>query len=182
MPNTILPPDELIVEIQETLGFAEYHGSRALLEAEGVIPAGTQWPQGYDEVRWRAGPMDYQLYRQRPAGAKGPRTQFANSKTQDRTPGTKAWCKGRAALFAYCSPKGRAAPPGGWKYSVAETGQVVEGGRVKRFPMSAHCGAACGHRKPSQSVAIKAGYCCISALRTAITPSLPALTTMTPVR
>ena len=55
---------------------AEYQGTRAALEAEGVIPAGTKWPEGFDDLRWEDGRLRYCLHRQRPEGAKGPRKQF----------------------------------------------------------------------------------------------------------
>jgi len=70
-------PDDLIIEIQGDLGFVEFHGSRAMLEAEGIIPKGTDWPQGYDDLHWQAGQFCYWLRRQRPPGAKGPRRDFA---------------------------------------------------------------------------------------------------------
>lgn len=70
-------PDDLIVIINPyRLDFAEFLGTRSMLEAEGVIPKGTDWPQGYDDRRWQAGQFDYWLSRQRPPGAKGPRKQF----------------------------------------------------------------------------------------------------------
>lgn len=68
---------ELIVEIQDNLGFAEFHGSRAMLEAEGIIPKCTDWPQGYNDLHWQAGEFDYWLRRRRPPGAKGQRRDFA---------------------------------------------------------------------------------------------------------
>ena len=71
------PSDDLIVIINPyNLDFAEFLGTRAMLEAEGIIPKGTDWPQGYDDLRWRAGQFDYWLSRRRPPGAKGPRKQF----------------------------------------------------------------------------------------------------------
>ena len=82
MPNTIKgasAPNELsgdlIVVISDS-GFSEYHGTRAHLEAEGVIPKETEWPVCYGDLRWQSGRFDYWLRRQRPAGAKGPRKQF----------------------------------------------------------------------------------------------------------
>jgi len=72
-------PDDLIVVLNpHNLDFAEFLGPRAMLEAEGVIPKGTDWPQGYDDLRWQAGKFDYRLSRERPPGAKGPRKQFSD--------------------------------------------------------------------------------------------------------
>lgn len=71
------PHDDLIVRLNPyDLGFSEFIGTRALLEAEGVIPAGTDWPQAYDDLRWQAGKFDYWLCRERPPGAKGARRAF----------------------------------------------------------------------------------------------------------
>lgn len=70
---------ELVVIINPyNLGFSEFVGSRAMLEAEGVIPDGTKWPEGYDDLRWQAGKLDFWLRRQPPEGAKGPRRDFAD--------------------------------------------------------------------------------------------------------
>lgn len=50
----------------------EYEGTRAQLEAEGVIPPGTAWPQGKDSCCWESGRLTYWLRRIRPEGLKGP--------------------------------------------------------------------------------------------------------------
>lgn len=55
---------------------AEYQGTRAALEAEGVIPAGTDWPEGFNDLYWEDGQRRYWLRRERPEGQKGPRRQF----------------------------------------------------------------------------------------------------------
>ena len=55
---------------------AEYQGTRAALEAEGVIPAATKWPDGFDDLRWEDDKFCYWLRRERPEGIKGPRKQF----------------------------------------------------------------------------------------------------------
>lgn len=55
---------------------AEYQGTRAALEAEGVIPAGTKWPDGFDDLFWEDDKFRYWLRRKRPEGIKGPRKQF----------------------------------------------------------------------------------------------------------
>ena len=54
------------------LDFTEYRGSRAQLEAEGVIPPDTEWPEGGASVSWEAGKFEYSLSRTRPDGMKGP--------------------------------------------------------------------------------------------------------------
>lgn len=71
-------PDDLIVVLNpHNLDFAEFLGTRSMLEAEGVIPKGTDWPQAYDDLRWQAGKFDFWLRRERQPGAKGPRRDFA---------------------------------------------------------------------------------------------------------
>lgn len=57
-------------------GIAEYRGTCAALECEGVIPIGMQWPVGFNEVHWDDGKFSYWIRRQRPEGAKGARKQF----------------------------------------------------------------------------------------------------------
>lgn len=55
---------------------AEYQGTRAALEDESVIPTGTKWPTGFDDLSWEDDQFRYWLCRKRPEGAKGPRKQF----------------------------------------------------------------------------------------------------------
>ena len=52
--------------------FSEYQGSRAQLESEGVIPAGTEWPVGRRSVSWEQGLLSFSLKRTRPEGMKVP--------------------------------------------------------------------------------------------------------------
>jgi hypothetical protein len=54
------------------LDFWEFEGTRAQLEAEDVIPPGTEWPEGARDQRWEAGRFRYWLRRCRPDGMKGP--------------------------------------------------------------------------------------------------------------
>lgn len=76
---SIVAPAELVIILNpHDLDISEFIGSRAMLEAEGVIPDGTKWPEGYADLRWQEGRLDYWLSRQRPKGAKGPRRDFAN--------------------------------------------------------------------------------------------------------
>lgn len=72
----ILDSGDLVVCIRDDLGFVEYRGTRAQIEAEGVIPKGTVWPDGYDDLRWQSGKFSFWLSRRRPDGAKGPRKAF----------------------------------------------------------------------------------------------------------
>lgn len=72
----ILDSMDLVVCIRDELGFVEYHGTRAQIEAEGIIPEGLAWPDGYDDLRWQSGKFNFWLCRRRPNGAKGPRKAF----------------------------------------------------------------------------------------------------------
>lgn len=67
-------PSEMIVYMNHCI--SEYHGTRAMLEAEGVIPADFEWPNGYLGKTWSDDKNDYLLFRRRPDGAKGPRKLF----------------------------------------------------------------------------------------------------------
>jgi len=74
----IVVPTELVVILNpHNLGFSEFIGTRAMLEAEGIIPDGTKWPEGYNDLRWQDGKFNFWLRRQRPEGVKGPRRDFA---------------------------------------------------------------------------------------------------------
>jgi hypothetical protein len=64
-------------QISGAFAWAEFHGTRAQLEAEELIPPCVTWPEGFNEVEWEAGELRYRLRRARPAGAKGPRKAFA---------------------------------------------------------------------------------------------------------
>ncbi|MEF9444412.1 hypothetical protein OWS73_21550 [Burkholderia sp. 1B3(2022)] len=67
---------ELSIVMDRTLGYACYIGTRAHLEAEGVIPAGTEWRRGYRSIFWTENGISFSLQRERPKGAKGPRREF----------------------------------------------------------------------------------------------------------
>lgn len=54
-------------------------GSRAQLEAEGVIPKGVIWPQGRAQRLWINDGRHYRLCRTRPEGLKGPMRLWANA-------------------------------------------------------------------------------------------------------
>ena len=69
------PSAELVVRTPYS-DIAEYQGTRATLEAEGVIPAGTDWPEGFNDLRWQDSKFYYWLRRERPEGRKGPRREF----------------------------------------------------------------------------------------------------------
>lgn len=74
------PTSDIIVSLNAEGSFAwvEFQGSRAQLEAEGLIPPGLQWPsEGFGRVEWQAENVCYRLCRRRPDGAKGPRKAFA---------------------------------------------------------------------------------------------------------
>lgn len=74
----VIPEDLIVVINPRDLGFAEYHGTKAMLESEGIIPEGLEWPEGYNDVYWQDDRFNYRLMRRRPEGVKGSRKQFAN--------------------------------------------------------------------------------------------------------
>jgi hypothetical protein len=68
---------ELTVVIDEQCGDAQYLGTRATLEAEGILPTDLQWPTGFDGKTWETPDgLRFRLNRTRPSGAKGPRKAF----------------------------------------------------------------------------------------------------------
>lgn len=69
---------ELIVVAIPDIYLTEYQGTRAALEAEGVIPSSTKWPTGFDDLHWDDGRLRYWLRRQRPEGVKGARNSLLN--------------------------------------------------------------------------------------------------------
>lgn len=52
---------ELTILLDPRLGGASYFGTRAQIEAEGMVPATTEWPKGFDVVRWSAGDNEFWL-------------------------------------------------------------------------------------------------------------------------
>jgi len=67
--------NELIVLMLQDNLF-EYQGTRKALEAEGLIPAETVWPDGFESMPWQAGANNFWLRRERPKGVNGPRRSF----------------------------------------------------------------------------------------------------------
>lgn len=64
---------ELCISIRTIgLDYWEYQGTRAQLEAEGVIPPTTEWPEGAKSQCWEDCRLSWRLQRTRPAGMKGP--------------------------------------------------------------------------------------------------------------
>lgn len=67
---------ELTIHLDPKYGMVQYVGTRLQLEAEGIVPSGMKWPDGYAVVRWESGQFEFWMRRQRPEGAKGPRRAF----------------------------------------------------------------------------------------------------------
>lgn len=63
---------ELHIDMPDGHPFVEYRGTRALLEAEGIVPQVIEWPEWRDEEHWTAGGQRFYLKRERPPGFKGP--------------------------------------------------------------------------------------------------------------
>jgi hypothetical protein len=53
-------------------------GTAAQLEAEGIVPDETAWPNGFRIVNWSVDVLNFSLQRVRPDGAKGPRKDFVD--------------------------------------------------------------------------------------------------------
>lgn len=72
----ITTPSELVVILDPHWEAVDFYGTRDMLEAEGVIPDGAEWPTGFNNLKWQDDKFKYWLYRKRPEGAKGPRRMF----------------------------------------------------------------------------------------------------------
>jgi hypothetical protein len=73
----VIPQEMIVVIDYGGWGITEYYGTKAMLESEGIIPEGFEWPEGYNNVCWNDDQFNYRLRRNRPEGAKGSRKQFA---------------------------------------------------------------------------------------------------------
>jgi len=73
---TLSSPELLVVLNYKDQDTSEFFGSRAMLEAEGLIPEGTVWPEGHRYIYWEDGKFTYLLRRTLPKGEKGPRRNF----------------------------------------------------------------------------------------------------------
>lgn len=74
-------PPLVVITGDGRFSFWEMRGTRGQLEAEGVIPAGTEWPKGGGRLHWQSGnngEFSYLLRRTRPAGLKGPMRLWTN--------------------------------------------------------------------------------------------------------
>ncbi|WP_157652796.1 hypothetical protein [Burkholderia ubonensis] len=60
---------EMVIEWQKGYYF-QYQGSRAQLEAEGIVPGGLEWPTGRNYATWRRGEQRFGLRRCKLPGAK----------------------------------------------------------------------------------------------------------------
>jgi len=58
-------------------GVVEYWGTRAAIEAEGIVPDSVQWPTEYNSVKWKSGLLQFSLVRHRPEGVKGSRRELS---------------------------------------------------------------------------------------------------------
>lgn len=77
--GTVLDIKSEIIVCTPYTSISEYIGTRASLEAEGVIPPETEWPErGFEDVSWRDEQAEYTLRRDRPDGVSGPRKLFAD--------------------------------------------------------------------------------------------------------
>lgn len=62
---------ELRIEIVQDQ-WAQFEGTAAQLQAEGLIPDGLKWPRANSDEYWEANGFKYWLRRTRPEGHKGP--------------------------------------------------------------------------------------------------------------
>ncbi|WP_175829693.1 hypothetical protein [Burkholderia cepacia] len=67
---------ELTVIMDWSFGHAVYVGTRMQIEAEGIVPIGCKWPDGYGSIQWEVDGICFRLTRTRPEGTKGSRRDF----------------------------------------------------------------------------------------------------------
>jgi len=77
MGATALATSDLIIDIRPHF-ICRYHGTRAQLVAEGLIPDGLQWPNGKNRINFSDSRFDYWLERNRVPGTKGPMSDWIN--------------------------------------------------------------------------------------------------------
>ncbi|WP_157645132.1 hypothetical protein [Burkholderia ubonensis] len=113
---------EMIIELREGLGFS-YQGTRAQLEAEGIIPDGLEWPTGRNHVGWRRGERHFSLMRCKVPGTKqkvadwGCGDWWIISVGKDHTldPEIAEQAKKLRAMIYERSPQGKAARAEHWR-------------------------------------------------------------------
>lgn len=74
-----MPCVEQVCELKIAIyprSYVRWIGTGAQLQAEGLIPADFEWPNGLAKKYWTAGKFEYQLLRVRPEGHKGPRSSY----------------------------------------------------------------------------------------------------------
>ena len=77
MPSSSSSGDELHLTVTH-YGHIEWRGSRARLEASGLIPPDFEWPRRIDYSHWRADGFDFLLRRCRPDGLMDPMQRWMN--------------------------------------------------------------------------------------------------------
>ena len=58
MSAPVATPAEMTICLGK-YGITEFQGTRAILDAEGIVPANIKWPEGYDDLRWDEGKFEY---------------------------------------------------------------------------------------------------------------------------
>jgi hypothetical protein len=57
-------------------GWANYQGTAAQLQSEGLIPDGFVWPRATAKKCWKVNGLEYRLCRKRPDGHRGPMSSW----------------------------------------------------------------------------------------------------------
>lgn len=73
-------PDEIDIEfvhmLDPHLRLVNYEGTAAQLDAEGLIPAGFEWPSHVDPITWEADGFTHRLVRMRPRSFEGSKRAY----------------------------------------------------------------------------------------------------------
>lgn len=68
---SIVTPSEIVISLNpRDLDIVIFFGSRAMLEAENLIPPDIEWPDGFNERTWKDGILQTTLCRHRPENSK----------------------------------------------------------------------------------------------------------------
>ncbi|QTB47922.1 hypothetical protein [Burkholderia pseudomallei] len=113
---------EMVIEWQKGYYF-QYQGTRAQLEAEGVIPDGLEWPTGRNNAAWRRGEQHFLLRRCKVPGAKQRVSEWGGvdwwcmhvSKDHVLDPEIAEQAKKLRAMIYERSPQGKAARAEHWR-------------------------------------------------------------------
>lgn len=70
--------EEVLIVPLPLFGMTRYLGTRAQLEADGLLPVGTVWPVKDKSTQWSDGRFDWRLFRTRRQNQRGPKSVWVD--------------------------------------------------------------------------------------------------------